>query len=210
MIKNYPFAILLSLMFFSVHVIADKKTSHAKPAISNAVSFKSTIPVVTNFVEKSKKVETKEKIPTRILTERLQTQDVAVLIATIGQIGKQDKGSRYVLKEFEKLLNHKSTDVRCEVLDATYSFDILKPLLPSLSKCLNDPVEDVRQDAADILGDIESRDMINVFVNALTNQYEDVRENAEFYLLFWTDEDFTNSAGWVTWWDKNKKTFVFD
>ncbi len=210
MIKNYPFVIILSLTFFSVHVSADKKTSIAKPAISKPVSLKSTIPVVTNFVEKSKKVKTEEKIPTRILTERLQTQDVAVLIATITQIGKQDKGSRYVLKEFEKLLDHSSTDVRSEVLDAAYSFDILKPLLPSLTKCLDDPVEDIRQDAADILGDIESREMINVFVNALTNQYEDVRENAEFYLLFWTDEDFTNTAGWVTWWDTNKKTFVFE
>ena len=210
MIKIYPCAIILSITLFSVHVSADKKTSPAKPAISNPVSLKSTIPVVTNFVEKSKKIKTEEKIPTKILTERLQTQDVAVLIATITQIGKQDKGSKYVLKEFEKLLNHKNSNVRYEVLNAAYSFDILKPLLPSLTKCLDDPVEDIRQDAADILGDIENRDMINVFVNALTNQYEDVRENAEFYLLFWTDEDFTNTAGWVTWWDKNKKTFVFE
>ncbi len=55
MIKIYPFVIVLSLTLFSVHVSADKKTSIAKPAISNTVSFKSTIPIVTNFVGKSKK-----------------------------------------------------------------------------------------------------------------------------------------------------------
>jgi len=209
MIKNFTFATNSLFLLCSILVFAGEKSSPAKPVISNKV-IKSTIPVVTNFVKKSKQLPKKKKVPTRILVERLQTQDVAVLVATISQIGEQDKGSRYVLKEFEKLLNHENEDVRCEVLDSAYSFDVLKPLLPALEKRLNDPVEDIREDAADILGDIETRDMISVFVNALTNQYPDVRENADFYLLFWTDEDFTNSADWATWWDKNKNSFVFD
>ena len=121
-----------------------------------------------------------------------------------------EQEAKDLLKEFDRLLNSKYPTVRSEVLDAAFSFDVLKPLLPALTKCLNDPVEDIRQDAADIIGDIESRDMIGVFVSALTNQYPDVRENAEFYLLFWTDEDFTNAASWATWWDKKKNTFVFD
>ena len=210
MIKNYLFAIVLSLIFCSVYALAGKKSSHAKPGASNPSLSKSRIPVVTNFVQKARKAKMLKQIPTRILAEKLQTQDVAVIITTLKQIGKQDKGSRYILKDFERLLTNNNADVRAEVLNAAYSFDILKPLLPALTKCLNDPVEDIRQDAADILGDIESRDMINVFVGALTNQFPDVRENAEFYLLFWTDEEFTNSVDWVNWWNKNKKSFVFD
>ena len=209
MIKNYLFAVILSFMFFSACVFASEKVSSTKVV----KPLKSSIPVVTNFVEKAKKTAQQpqvEKVPTRALVERLQTQDVAIIIATVKQIGKQDKGSRYVLKEFDKLLNHPYPSVRSEVLDAAFSFDILKPLLPALTKCLNDPVEDIRQDASDIIGDIESREMIGVFVSALTNQYPDVRENAEFYLLFWTDEEFTNTTDWVKWWNKNQKTFVFD
>ena len=208
MIKNYSFVVILSLMFFTHYAVANKKN----PSPKSNETLESSIPVVTNFTDKAIKTQEipKKIIPTRILAERLQTQNVAVIITTIKQIGKQDKGSRYVLKEFDRLLGHKYPTVRIEVLDASYSFDVLKPLLPALSKCLNDPVEEIREDAADILGDIETRDMISVFVGALTNQYPDVRENAEFYLLFWTDEDFTNTTDWVTWWDKNKKTFVFD
>lgn len=208
MIKNYSFAVILSFMFSSICAFAGEKSSPAK----SAKLIKPSIPVVTNFVEAAKKKQDKQqkRISTRALVEELQTQDVAVIIATVRQIGKQDKGSRYVLKEFDRLLNSKYPTVRSEVLDAAFSFDVLKPLLPALTKCLNDPVEDIRQDAADIIGDIESREMIGVFVSALTNQYPDVRENAEFYLLFWTDEEFTNAAKWATWWDKKKNTFVFD
>jgi len=195
-------------MFFTHYAVAREKKSPLK----STKTLKSSVPVITNFADKTIKTQEipKKIIPTRILAERLQTQNVTVIIATIKQIGKQDKGSRYVLKEFDRLLSHDYPSVRTEVLDASYSFDVLKPLLPALSKCLNDPVEEIREDAADILGDIETRDMISVFVGALTNQYEDVRENAEFYLLFWTDEDFTNTTDWVNWWDKNKKTFVFE
>ena len=208
MIKYYSFVVILSLMFFTQYAVAREKN----PPPKSAITLKSSIPVITNFADKAVKTQDvlKKTTPTRVLAERLQTQNVAVIIATIKQIGKQDKGSRYVLKEFDRLLSHDYPSVRTEVLDASYSFDVLKPLLPALSKCLNDPVEEIREDAADILGDIETRDMISVFVNALTNQHEDVRENAEFYLLFWTDEDFTNTTDWVNWWDKNKKSFVFD
>ena len=187
--------------------MADIKTSNPKNEKKNI------IPVVTNFVKiakKNKKDKPVRFIPTRILVERLKTQDVAVIINTIKQIGKQDKGSKYVLKEFSKLLNHPYPSVREEILDAVFSFDVLKPLLPSLAKCLNDPVESIRQDAADIIGDIETREMINIFVCALTNKYPDVRENADFYLQFWTDEEFTNSVDWIKWWEKKKTTFVFD
>jgi len=208
MSKNYSLAVILSLTSFAVYAITGEKPSTTKTAKPSKLS----IPAVTNFVDvaKKKKTESQKRIPTRALVEKLQTQDVAVIIATVRQIGKQDKGSRYVLNEFDKLLNSKYSTVRSEVLDAAFSFGVLKPLLPALTKCLNDPVEDIRQDAADIIGDIESREMIGVFVSALTNQYEDVRENAEFYLLFWTDEEFANATSWATWWSKNKKKFVFD
>ncbi len=151
-----------------------------------------------------------KRTPTRELAKMLSTQDVGVLVATIRQIGVQDSGSRYVLKEFERLLEHDNPDVRQEVLDAAFSFDVLKPLLPALAKRFNDPVENIREDAADVVADIETRAMLAVLVNGLTNQYPDVRENAEFYLTYWTDKEYTNAAQWAAWWRKNGETFMFE
>ncbi len=208
MIKLYS----LSFLFFFCCISARADNTNSLPK-KQSVKIKSSIPTVTNFVnkvEKNKKVETAKPMPTRLLVQKLQTQDVSVIINTVRQIGKQDKGSKYVLKEFSRLLNHPMVSIRQEVLDAAFSFDVLKPLLPALAKCLNDPVEEIRQDAADIIGDIETREMINIFVSALTNQFPDVRENADFYLQFWTDEEFTNSVDWIKWWEKKKNTFVFD
>ena len=96
------------------------------------------------------------------------------------------------------------------VLDACFGFDIVKPLLPALETCLSDDNESIREDAADVLGEIESREMLDVFVRHLSSPHEDVRDNAEFYLLFWTDESFTNTADWVPWWASNKESFVFE
>ena len=187
-------SVITALIIIASVSFAAEKAIELKPALSNQTKF----------------VSEKVKIPTSILAKSLSTQDVVVLVQTIQQIGKQDSGSRYVLNEFDRLLAHNNPGVRSEVLDAVFSFDVVKPLLPALAKCLNDPVEDIRENAADIIGDIESRDMISVFISGLTNQYPDVRDNAEFYLLFWTDEDFTNNTAWITWWNKNKKSFVFE
>ena len=100
--------------------------------------------------------------------------------------------------------------MRQAVLDAACSFDSQRKLLPALINALNDSVESIREDSADIISDIETRDMIGAFVCNLTNKYEDVRDNCEFYLLFHTDEDFTTTPEWVNWWASNKTSFVFE
>jgi HEAT repeat protein len=151
-----------------------------------------------------------EYVSTRVLAARLTTNDVAVLLETIEQIGEQDSGSRYVLDEFARLLAHPSNDVKQAVLDAVFGFDSVRGLLAALEVCLSDENETIREDAADVLGEIETRQMIDVFVRHLDSPHEDVRDNAEFYLLFWTDESYTNAAEWVTWWESNKTTFVFE
>jgi HEAT repeat protein len=100
--------------------------------------------------------------------------------------------------------------VKQAVLDAVFGFDSVRALLPALEKCLSNEDESIREDAADVLGEIETRDMIDVFVRHINSPHEDVRDNAEFYLLFWTDENFTNLNEWVTWWASNRETFVFE
>ena len=108
------------------------------------------------------------------------------------------------------MLSHKEEDVRQAVLDEAYQFDSLRGLLPALAKSLHDQSETIRDDAIDVLSEIETRDMINILVNSLTNEYEDVRDNAEFYLFYHTDEMYTNDYKWFGWWKTNKTTFVFD
>ncbi len=196
----------LSLIFFlisSIVVASTNEVSASKETVqTNQISAKK--------IAKPAPVKPK-RIPTRELVKQLSSaSNNVVLVEIIEQIGKQDCGSRYVLDAFSELLNHKDEDVRQAVLDAACTFDSQKRLLSALINCLNDPSESIREDSADILGDIETRDMIGAFVYNLTNQYEDVRDNCEFYLLFHTDEDFTNATGWVNWWASNQTSFVFE
>ncbi|GEM_PF-2619811 len=181
---------------------------------TNTVSVsKATEQVKSNSAVKvaEKPVEKPKRIPTRELVKQLSTStNTEALVEIIEQIGNQDSGSRYVLDAFSELLSHKKEDVRQAVLDAASMFDSQKRLLPALVRCLNDTSESIREDAADILGDIETRDMISAFVCNITNKYEDVRDNCEFYLLFHTDEDYTNFNDWVSWWASNKTSFVFE
>ena len=110
--------IKLFFLLLCASALADVNVSYKKiENISNGKP-KSLIPVITNFVKlakKNKKKTVSPYVPTRILVDRLKTQDVAVLIKTIKQIGKQDKGSKFVLKEFSRLLNHPYPSVREEV-----------------------------------------------------------------------------------------------
>ncbi len=175
---------------------------------------------ISNNVEKAKQITNEitvktivakpKRVPTRELVKQLDSvSNSTAMIAIIDQIGNQDNGSKYVLEVFSELLTHKNEDVRQAVLDAACIFDSTRKLLPALINALNDPAESIREDSADILSDIETRDMIGAFVCNLTNKYEDVRENCDFYLLFHTNEAFTNTADWVSWWASNKTSFVF-
>jgi hypothetical protein len=152
----------------------------------------------------------KPRIPTRELIKRLDTTNTTVLIEIIGTIGDQDSGSKYVQEAFAKLLTHKEEDVRQAVLDEAYHFDSLRGLLPALARCLYDPSETIRDDAIDVLSEIETREMIDILIHSLTNEYEDVRDNAEFYLFYHTPEMYTNTVTWFAWWKTNKTTFVFE
>jgi hypothetical protein len=150
------------------------------------------------------------RIPTRVLVKRLDTTNSTLLVETIHAIGDQDSGSKYVQEAFSRLLTHKEEDVRQAVLDEAYHFDSVRNMLPALEKCLHDPVESIRDDAIDVLSEIETREMIGILVKSLTNEYEDVRDNAEFYLFYHTDDMYTNAVKWFGWWKTNKNTFVFE
>ena len=152
----------------------------------------------------------KSRVPTRELIKQLNTTNTARIIETVTIIGNQDSGSKYVQEAFAKLLTHKDEDVRQAVLDEAYHFDSKRNLLPALTKCLNDPSETIRDDAIDVLSEIETRAMIGILISSLTNKHEDVRDNAEFYLFYHTPEMYTNKVKWFSWWKTNKTTFVFD
>ncbi len=149
-------------------------------------------------------------IPTRDLVQRLQTNDVQVLLYTIDLIETQDTGSKIVLDAFAHLLQHTNTEIREAIIDCAFGFDTVKPLLPALAKCLYDPEESIRDDAIDVIADIETRDMITVLVENMTNKFVDVRENCDFYLAFWSDKEFTEPEQWFAWWGSNRTTFVFE
>ena len=150
------------------------------------------------------------RIPTRELVKRLNTTNTLQIIETVEAIGNQDSGSKYVQEAFAKLLAHKDEDVQQAVLDEAYQFDSLRGMLPALSICLHDKSETIRDDAIDVLSEIETRAMIGILINNLTNKFEDVRDNAEFYLFYHTDEMYTNNVKWFSWWDTNKTSFVFE
>lgn len=150
------------------------------------------------------------EIPTRELVRLLETNEVEILIDIIDQISMQDTGSLYVHEAFASLLEHPHEEVRMAVMDAVFMFDTIRPLLPALAKRLYDPCEDIREDAMDVMADIETREMIDILVINMTNHYADVRENSEFYLSFWTDETFTTVEEWREWWASNRATFVFE
>lgn len=171
---------------------------------------KSESGVVTPPVVKKPGKPPVPRVPTRVLVKRLDTTNTALLIETIHAIGDQDSGSKYVQEAYARLLSHKEPDVRQAVLDEAYLFDSVRDMLPALAKCLHDPVEDIRDDAIDVLSEIETREMIGILIDSLTNEYEDVRDNAEFYLFYHTDEMYTNAVKWFGWWKTNKNSFVFE
>ncbi len=148
--------------------------------------------------------------PTRELVNRLKTNNIEVILTTLDTISDQDSGSKYVLEAFSGLLNHTSAEVRLAVLETAGFFDSTRALLPALEKTLNDPDESVREETADVLGEIETRKMLEIFGSNLSSKHEDVRDNAEFYLQWHTDIMFTNQAQWTTWWKSNQNTFSFE
>ena len=193
-----------TLFLFANFVIASTNKVTIAKTVEKAKQSTNETPVKT-VVPKPKRV------PTRQLVKQLDSVSNSIaMIAIIDQIGNQDNGSKYVLESFSVLLTHKDEDVRQAVLNAACAFDSTKKLLPALVNALNDSAESIREDSADILSDIETRDMIAAFVCNLTNQYEDVRDNCEFYLLFHTDETFETTPEWVSWWASNKTSFVFE
>lgn len=151
-----------------------------------------------------------EAIPTKKLVEMLKTNDVEEIIDTIDLIAVYDTGSKNILDAFVPLLQHTNVEVREAVIDCVFGFDTVKPLLPALAKCLYDPEETIRDDAIDVIADVETRDMITILVENMTNKYTDVRENCDFYLSFWTDQEFKEPEQWFAWWASNRTTFVFE
>jgi hypothetical protein len=189
---------------------ADTEKTDATQTDATAAGQKPETGVVKPPVVKKPVKPPVTRIPTRVLVKRLDTTNTVLLVETIHAIGDQDSGSKYVQEAFSRLLSHKEVDVRQAVLDEAYHFDSVRNMLPALAKCLHDPVESIRDDAIDVLSEIETRAMIGILVQSLTNEYEDVRDNAEFYLFYHTDDMYTNAVKWFGWWETNKNSFVFE
>ena len=136
--------------------------------------------------------------------------DTNALIETVNMIGEVDTGSVAVLTAFCGLLRHPEPGVRQAVLDSAFGFDAREPMIGAIAACLNDPLEVVRSDAGDLIGDIEAKEAIDVLVQNLTNAYVDVRENSDSYLFFHTGETFSNATEWFSWWATNRTTFTFE
>ena len=145
------------------------------------------------------------------LIRQLRSQDKNVVIRAIDELGQQYRASEAVVQEFDRLLReNQGRRMREALLDAIYGFDNQGAFLPGLALCLNDPNADTREDAIDIIADIEKKAAVDVLIENLSNKYPDVRENARDALEMFTDKEFRTQAQWQAWWQRNRATFTFE
>ena len=145
------------------------------------------------------------------LVRQLRSKDKNIVIKAIKKAGQQDKAPKSVVREFDRLFReNQGRRMREALLDALYGFDNQGAFLPGLALCLNDPNADTREEAIDVIGDIEKKPAVDVLIRNLSNKYPDVRENARDALEILTDKEFKTQAEWQAWWRKNRATFKFE
>lgn len=146
----------------------------------------------------------------RPLLAQLESPDTNLVLATLDELVEVDGGSEELQRAFAKLLDSGPQHVREAVLEAAYSLEDKSLLVPALERCLSDPSETFRDDAADVLGDVGTTEMVDVLVKNLTNEHEDVRDNCEFYLQAGIDVAITNTVEWFEWWASNRATYIME
>jgi len=149
-------------------------------------------------------------VDTKPLLAQLGSPDTNLVFAALDELVEVDGGSEELQRALIKLLDSGPLHVREAVLEAAYSLEDKSLLVPVLERCLNDPSETFRDDAADVLGDVGTVEMVDVLVRNLTNEHEDVRDNCEFYLQAGIDVAITNTPDWFGWWASNRATFIME
>lgn len=144
------------------------------------------------------------------LINQISSPDEETAKKAIYILGRQDRASQPVVKKYEQMFKTYPDFDRLEMLlDAIYTYENQVDFLSGLVICLNSNNEDIREEALDIITDIEDKRAVDVLINALSNPYPDVREEARDALEILSDKSFDCQPRWRQWWEKNRADFQF-
>jgi len=144
------------------------------------------------------------------LINQISSENDQIAQKAINILGRQDNASPAIIKKYEAMFKSCNNYDRIEaLLDSVYLYNNQSDFLPGLEICLNSSNEDIRDEAIDIISDIESKKAIDILIEALANPYPDVRDEARDSLETITDKSFDCQPRWKQWWKNNRKNFSF-
>ena len=120
----------------------------------------------------------------------MSSENDKIALKAIAILGREEDASKAVIKKYEDMFRNYGDNNRIEaLLDQIYLYNNQVDFLPGLEICLNSESEDIREEAIDIIGDIENKKAVDVLIRALSNEHSNVREEAAWGLEMITDKE---------------------
>jgi len=162
-------------------------------------------------VKKDPQIENESKLSDeQKLINQMSSEDDRIALRAIAILGRPDDASKAVIEKYEDMFQNYGDNDRIEaLLDQIYLYENQVDFLPGLEICLNSESEDIRDEAIDIIGDIEDKKAVDALIRALGNEHSNVREEAQDSLEMTTDKEFKTQIEWQNWWKENRKEFRF-
>ena len=156
-------------------------------------------------IKKESKLSEEQK-----LINQMSSENDKVALRAIAILGREENASKAVIEKYEDMFRNYGDNNRIEaLLDQIYLYNNQVDFLPGLEVCLNSENKDIREEAVDIINDIENKKAVDVLIKALANEHSNVREEAAWGLEMTTDKEFKSQAEWEKWWKENRKEFRF-